>query len=135
MTSILLTFAAVFLLILSGGLLIFNRDALLQRLANVVSPRAESGENWIRRFTGKESIASLAKAFDPIQKILPKSLEEISITERRLMLAGFRKNSHIKIFYGAKVLTPITLVVLVTVTGLYDYGAFFVYALAAALGY
>src|SRR5260370_6789366 len=81
------------------------------------------------------STASLARAVDPFQKVLPRSTAEISVTQRRLLLAGYRKDMHVDIFYGAKVLTPLILIALVTVTGVYDYGAFFVYALAAGLGF
>jgi tight adherence protein C len=135
MATVLLTFLAVFLLIASGGLLLTHREALLRRVASVV-PRSESSEGWLGRFiSGMRSTTSLAKAVDPFQKVLPRSTQEISVTQRRLMLAGYRKDVHLNIFYGAKVLVPIILVTLVTVTGVYAYGAFFVYALAVGLGF
>ena len=43
MAPIVLTFVAVFLLIVSGGLLLLHRDALMQRLASVVSPAGGRG--------------------------------------------------------------------------------------------
>ena len=135
MAPIVLTFVAVFLLIVSGGLLLLHRDALMQRLASVVSPRADEDESWVRRLTGIRSTASLARAVDPFQKLLPRSPEEVSVAQRRLILAGYRKDVHVDIFYGAKVLVPLSLVVLATVTGAYEYGPFFVYALAAGLGF
>jgi tight adherence protein C len=57
------------------------------------------------------------------------------VAQRRLILAGYRKDVHVDIFYGAKVVTPIFLVVLATVTGFYSRGPFFVYAVACALGF
>ncbi len=135
MATILLTFLAVFLLVASGGLLLSYRDALLRRLASVAAAPAESSENWLRSLIRTRSTASLAKAVDPFQKVLPRSSAEISVTQRRLLLAGYRKDVHVDIFYGVKVLVPLTLLVLVTVTGVYEYGAFFVYALAAGLGF
>ena len=89
MTPILLTFIAVFLLILSGGLLLFHRDALLRRLENVVSPQTGSTETWIERLMSMGNTASLAKAIDPFQKVLPRSPEELSVAQRRLLLAGY----------------------------------------------
>ena len=89
----------------------------------------------MRRLTGIRSTASLARAVDPFQKLLPRSPEEVSVAQRRLILAGYRKDVHVDIFYGAKVLVPLSLVVLATVTGAYEYGPFFVYALAAGLGF
>ncbi len=135
MATILLTFLAVFLLVASGGLLLSYREALLRRLASVASTPAESSESWLRSLIRTRSTASLAKAVDPFQKVLPRSSAEISVMQRRLLLAGYRKDVHLDIFYGAKVLVPLILVTLVTVTGAYEYGAFFIYALAAGLGF
>jgi tight adherence protein C len=135
MATVLLTFVAVFLLVASGVLMLFYREAVLRRLASVVSSQTESSEGWLRNLIRMRSTASLAKAVDPFQKVLPRSTAEISITQRRLLLAGYRKDVHADIFYGAKVIVPIILVVLVTVTGVYDYGAFFIYALAVGLGF
>jgi tight adherence protein C len=135
MTPVLLTFIAVFLLIVSGGLFFSYREILLQRLATVVSPRTHQGGNWVQRLTGMRSMASVAKAVDPFQKLLPRSPEEVSVAQRRLIWAGHRKDVHVDIFYGAKVLVPLSLAVLATVTGAYEYGAFFVYGLAVGLGF
>ncbi len=41
MAIALISFAAVFLLITSAGLLLFYREAMLQRMADVVNPRAK----------------------------------------------------------------------------------------------
>ena len=135
MTPILLTFIAVFLLVLTGGLLLFDRDALLRRLANVVSPQTLPAESWLDRLISMRTTASLAKVIDPFQKVLPRSPADLSVAQRRLILAGYRKDLHVNILYGAKVITPIILVVLATATGVYEEGPFFVYALALALGY
>lgn len=135
MAPVLITFLAVFLLIASGGLLLSYRKALQQRLSGVVAPRSGSEQSWLQRLLGVRSTISLAKAVDPFQKVLPRSVEESSVAQRRLMWAGYRKDVHLDIFYGAKVLIPIGLVILVTVTGAYNYGAFFIYALAAGLGF
>ena len=135
MTPVLLTFVAVFLLILSGGLLILNREAVLARLASVVSPRTAPEESWLGRLMRVRSATSLAKAVDPFQKFLPRSTEEVSVTERRLMLAGYRNEAYVNIFYGSKVLVPVLLATLATVTGIYQEGPFFIYALAVGLGF
>ena len=50
MTLALLTFVSVFLLIVSGGLFMLNREVLLNRLATVVSSRTSSPDSWARRF-------------------------------------------------------------------------------------
>jgi tight adherence protein C len=55
--------------------------------------------------------------------------------QQRLIRAGYRNDSAVNIFYGAKVLVPLTLGVLVMVTGLSSYNPFFVYAMAFGLGF
>jgi len=54
---------------------------------------------------------------------------------QRLTRGGFRNESAVKMFYGAKVLTPIFLLILATVSGLAHIGGFFVYAACLGLGF
>jgi len=134
MTLALVTFLAIFLLVTSIGLLIFYRETMLQRLASAISPDVGSSKNkltqWLEVYS-KKSQSVIA----PFQKVLPRSPEEVSVIQKRLIRAGYRKDSYVNLFYASKVLVPISLAFLVTVTGLYDYGPFFVYALALALGF
>ena len=51
------------------------------------------------------------------------------------MRAGYRDASAIRIFYGAKVLVPLWLAILAALTGVSQYGPFFVYAIALGGGY
>jgi tight adherence protein C len=55
--------------------------------------------------------------------------------ERRLIRAGFRKESAVKIFYGAKLLVPLTFCFLAVVSGLTSYSPFFAYAASLGVGY
>ena len=41
--------------------------------------------------------ASLAKVVDPFQRVLPRSPEELTVAQRRLVLAGYRKDIHVNI--------------------------------------
>jgi tight adherence protein C len=66
---------------------------------------------------------------------LPKSQAEVSIVLQRLQRAGFRSESAVKIFYGTKVLIPLLLCLLCLVSGLGNFGGFFVYIMALALGF
>lgn len=127
-------FIAIFLLVASGALLLFYRDAMLQRLPRVLSPRTEKDATTIRdRF--KAPTASLGTLVQPFEKILPKSSQEISVIHQRLIRAGYRDDAAPKIFYGAKVLMPAVLCALVALTGIgYAYG-FFTYVMAVGLGY
>ena len=135
MTLTLLTFIAVFSLILSGALLLLYRAVLQARLQEVVAAPGSAPPGLIGWLLSWRSRKTIHQVMDPFQKMLPRSPQEVSVAQKRLQLANFRKEYHINIFYGTKVLIPAVVVVLVTVTQLYTYGAFFVYALGAALGF
>lgn len=134
MTLALLTFLAVFLLVASAGLLLFYREAMRKRLAAVVSPESEQGNLFDRfgRGAGGTSVSSLVQ---PFERVVPRSVAETSVVQTRLMRAGYRQDSHLKIFYAAKFLVPLFFVALVTLMGLYEDGAFFFYGMALGLGY
>jgi tight adherence protein C len=67
--------------------------------------------------------------------VLPKTLQEVSVAQKRLIRAGFREDSHVRLLFGAKVLVPIGLCLLAWATGIGKLGPFFVYALSLGLGY
>src|SRR5579871_5225777 len=134
MVLAVVAFTAVFLLIASGLLLVFYRDATLKRLASVVSPRV-AGEGRMERLLRLRSTSTVESFVQPFQKVLPRTPAESSVIQKRLIRAGYRKDAHLNIFYGAKVLIPLALVVLATITRAYEYGPFFVYAVAGALGF
>ena len=66
--------------------------------------------------------------------MLPRSPEEVSVVQKRLIRAGYRKDSYVDIFYGAKVAVPVILTVLATITGAYELGPLFVYGMTLGLG-
>lgn len=131
MTLALIAFLAVYVLIASGLLLVFYRDATVKRLVSVVSPRAATG-SVLDRFLRLRSTSTVESLVQPFQKVLPRSPQEVSVIQKRLIRAGYRKDAYTNIFYGAKVLAPLLLVLLVVVT---QRGSFFVYATAVALGF
>jgi tight adherence protein C len=127
------TFVVIFLLVTSGGLLLFYREAMLQRISAVVAPRRK----WGSLFTTIEHTGAAfgGQVLGRLERALPKSQAEVSIVQQRLIRAGFRKDSAIKNFYGAKVLIPIVLCALVTVSGVAHYSPFVIYASCLGLGF
>lgn len=127
----ILAFCVVFLLVLSGGLLLFYREAMLQRISDVINPHPKSKSllNAIQ-----DSGFSIGGVVEHFENVLPKSQAEVSIVLQRLQRAGFRDESAVKVFYGSKVLVPILLCLLTLVSGLGSYNAFF-YILALGLGF
>ncbi|MGC9199925.1 MAG: type II secretion system F family protein [Acidobacteriaceae bacterium] len=128
----ILTFVAVFLLLLSSGLLLFYREAMLQRMRAVIRPKEER-ENLSGVM--QHTVHALGGVVERFERVLPKSPSEVSITQKRLIRAGFRSDSAIKKFYGAKVLLPVLLGILVTITGFARGNPFVVYLLALVAGF
>jgi tight adherence protein C len=127
------TFFAIFCLIASGGLLLFYREAMVQRVSAVISPRTKQGTllgNAIQ-LTGQ----SVSGMVEHMERFLPRSQAEVSIVQKRLIRAGYRTDSALKFFYGAKILVPLVLCFLALITGLGNYSPFFVYATALGLGF
>lgn len=127
------TFLAVFLLFGSLGLLLFYRAAMMERLSAVISPRPE--RRWSNRLQLDRAGNSLKAVVQPFEKVLPKSPKEVSVIEKRLMRAGYRDDSAVRLFYGAKVLTPAFLCFVALGTGVGRGNEFFVYATALAIGF
>lgn len=133
MTLAIIAFAALFVLITSAGFLLFTGVPMLKRLDNVITP--DLSGNILGRFVTRHKAASVGALVEPFEKVVPRSAEEVSVVTRRLVRAGFRKDHHVRIFYGAKVLVPIVLCVLVVATHADDYFSWVAYVLAAGLGF
>ena len=126
------TFLVIFLLIASGGLILFYREAMLQRISAVVTPRAKQTGSLFGSLQRHVSVGGLVQQF---QRVLPRSQAEVSVTQQRLIRAGYRNDSTVNVFYGAKVLVPLALCLLVAVSGLSSYNPLLAYALALGLGF
>jgi tight adherence protein C len=126
------TFFVIFLLIASGGLLLFYREAMLQRISTVVTPREKQGALLS---TLQQSGFSFGGMMGRLERVLPKSQAEVSVVQQRLIRAGYRSDSAVKLFYGAKVLVPLSLCLLALTSGLARDHGFFAYATAVGLGY
>jgi len=129
-----LAFLATFAFTACIGLLVFRRDVVMQRLSNLVGPRNTSSDELLQPLIPRRqsSVETLVK---PFQNILPRSPAEVSVLQRRLIRAGYRDQTAVNIFFGAKVLVPVALTVLVTVTGVYRISPLFVYGISVVIGF
>jgi tight adherence protein C len=127
------TFIVIFVLLSSGGLLLFYREAMVQRLTNLVTP----GQKKVSLLGALQqtSVSLGSNMIGQLERLIPRSQSELSVVQQRLVRAGYRNDSAEKFFYGAKVLVPIALVLIVATTGLSHFGGFFIYALALGLGF
>jgi len=125
-------FVVSFLFIASGGLLLFYRETMLQRISEVINPQAKQ-KSLLTSF--QESGFSIGDVVTHFDSVLPKSQAEVSVVKQRLIRAGYRKDSTIRIFYGCKVIIPLFLCIVALVSGLGALSPFFVYAVCLGLGY
>jgi tight adherence protein C len=126
------TFFVVFLLVVSGGLLLFYREEMIQRITEVINPHPKQKTLLS---TIQQTGLSIGGVVEHFENILPRSQAEVSVVLQRLQRAGFRDESAVKIFYGSKVLIPLLLCILVVVTGLGSYGGAFIYIVALGIGF
>jgi len=126
-------FLALFLLMASGGLLLFFREGSSSRVDEAIQTRSKP-----KSVLGslRNAGSSLRAGLESFQNVLPKSKQEVSIVLVRLGRAGYREESAVRMFYGSKVALPLLLCALALMTGLSKMvGPFFVYATALGVGY
>jgi len=134
MTFAIIAFLAVFVVIGSIGIMLFYREAMVQRITAVINERQQKKRKGL---AGKLESAQeqLGVVLGKIERVVPRSQSEVSVVQQRLIRAGFRRDSTLKVFYAAKLLVPLLLVGVVTFSGLAKQNAFVFYAAAVGLGY
>lgn len=132
MTIVVISFVTVFLLLASGLMLLFYREAMLERISYVVNPRPKKTDLMDALHQTGASLTGLVGQFD---KVLPKTQQEVSVIEQRLIRAGYRNESAVKVFYGAKVVTPIMVCLFLLASGLISMSPFFGWALGLGGGF
>lgn len=132
MELLVFTFITVFVLLSCGSILLFYREVIFQRVSTLILPE----QKHIGLFKSiKKTGFSLTGIVGRLERVIPRSQAELSVIQRRLIRAGYRKESAVKIFYGAKALVPCSLALLVMLTGVSSYSPFFIYILALGLGF
>ncbi len=132
MLLVLLTFFLVFFLVATGGLILFYRTAMIERISAVITPRPKQASI---RGTIEHTGFTLGSMVEQFERVIPKSKAEMSVVQQRLVRAGYRNDSALHLFYGAKFVVPFILCVLAFVSGVWRYSPFFVYMVALGLGY
>jgi tight adherence protein C len=130
----LFAFLVFFLLIASAGLIMFYRQAMLQRIAAVTSQRGKpEAKGFVS--TMQQTGVSLSTVVGQFDRVMPKSEKDISTARQRLVRAGYRNESALKLLQGSKVFVPLVLSLILLVTGIGRHSPFFLYAVALGVGY
>lgn len=101
------------------------------RLSQLLSESPVAQERSFRDRQRQKARDTLAA----IGHLLPGATAAQSGTRLVLMRAGYRSPNALLALRGAKILVPVTLAILVYVTGIYDSNPFLFFALALVLGY
>jgi tight adherence protein C len=127
-----LTFVVIFVLLGSGLLLAFYREAMIKRISEVVNPPAKQRSLME---TIHQTGSSLGGVVEHFEQVLPKSEAEVSVARQRLVRAGFRQDQGLKVLYGAKVLLPLILLAIAFGTGLMEKNVFMACAFSIGGGF
>src|SRR5664279_1932298 len=128
----ILAFSGVFLMIVSGGLLLFYREEMMKRISEAINPHPKE-KSLLSAI--QQTGLSIGGVVEHFENVLPKSQAEVSILLQRLTCAGFRNESAARVFYGSKAVLMVVLCLLALVTGLGSLNPLLVYVLALAIGY
>jgi len=134
MSYAFLTFLAVFMLIATGGALLFYREAMIQRITEAIAPQKKPEQKKLTTVI-KQTGLSVGQMVGRFEQVLPKSEQEKSVQTQRLVRAGYRNEHALRIFYGCKVVVPLLLCAIAAVSGLANLGPFFVYVIALGGGF
>jgi tight adherence protein C len=132
MGLLVLMFCILFLLFVCGGLLLFYRGSMLQRITDVINPRSKPKT---LASTIQQTGVSLSSVMERVQQLLPKSQAEMSVIAQRLTRAGYREEDAAKISYGCKVVAPLVLAGLAWISGAAAFNPMMVYVLSLVLGF
>lgn len=132
MTFAIVAFLSVFLLITSAGLLLFYREAMVQRISAVIGQRQQAAT---LTDTLQHATSSIEGVLGKLERVVPKSQAEMSVVQQRLTRAGLRRDSSLKIFYGTKFLVPVALCIFLTAVGIAGKNPFVFYATSLGIGY
>ena len=129
-----IAFGAAFLLILTGGILIFYRSNATRRLSQLVSSQGQSAV--LEGMIGESpAVARIEKLLFPFQGMLPRSPKEVSNLQKLLAQAGYREARHVNAYYAAKVIAPAAFCVVTALAGSFGLTPIFAYAGAIGLGF
>lgn len=131
----ILTFISVFVLIGSVGLLMTRRPNSAKQQVSAAFSQAGLGNDTRLKTTLQHAGASIGGVVGRFEGVIPKSQAEVSVLRQRLIRAGFRNDSAVSIFSGAKVVLMALTVAAVLITKVAAFNYFFVLFASLAFGF
>jgi len=113
-------------------MLLFYREAMLQRISSVITPAPK--ERGVLA-TMQQSGFTLGNLSEQIEKVLPKSQADASSIQKKLTMAGFRSEAALTLFTGIRYLLPVLFLAIVWITNMVSFNWGVVSLLALAIGY
>lgn len=104
-----LVFIAIFMIVYA----MFGRSNTLEQRVRQTGDETPTGS----RFNLKNLIKGSEQIFKPLGEMIPRSPEEMSRQERRLVTAGFRRKDAAVLFYGVKLSLAIFFLIVFTIAG------------------
>jgi tight adherence protein C len=120
----------VFIAVFSIGYAMFGRTRKLEQRVR----QTGGGEEPDSRFNIGDLLRGSEHIFKPLGEMIPRSPDEMSRQERRLVTAGFRRKDAPVLFYGVKLALAISLLLGFAVTGYLGENPLLYVVLAVLLG-
>lgn len=105
----------VFAGLLTAAYAIFKRVANLQERVHDPQELRRRNGRWAGLF------ARMEKVFKPMGEVIPRSPEEMSKQEKRLVQAGIRRKDAVGLFYGAQVSLALFLLLALSAAGIHPF--------------
>lgn len=126
-------FVVVFLLVASFGFLLFYRDTAAKPVSITINlPEVEVSAGLSGRM--RKASTSVGRTVARLEGFIPKSAAESSAVRLKCIRAGFRSDSAVRTYYGAKVTLILVLTVLTLLTGLPIASLNYLFVLGVAVG-
>lgn len=122
----------VFVLISSAGILVFNREDVTVQVATAFELPDDMRKKKSRVGSVVSSLGNMVGRFEGV---VPRNKETTSSTSARLVQAGYRGESAIRVFYGSQFVLMLLLPLLSLVTGLAHKNYLVVPLVTAVIGY
>ncbi len=126
-------FFAVFLLIASVGLLIFYRETISARISSAINPQVKAEKSLKTKLLDTREV--LEGVVERFERVVPKSEAETSVIQQRLIRAGYRQETAVKVFYGIKGIMPFVLAGAGWASGLGGHNPLMIVLAGAGLGF